>query len=266
MKLRFIASLLAIAMIVGVFTESYATGENTIPYTNTFENYDAGYPIINATGWGVYWNELAALVNKVASNGIPVSPYVPSATHSNALSVIGGSVSNSFVKDNTINYLYIDVVGQFQQSELSIQWESDTQVVARINSDGNLVFTHTWWDSTYGEYSGYRQDWLSTNNTVTIGSNDWTRLTFIVTYQDDNQYFVPYYQIQINGGTMYTNGYGYVAPSKDNLDPDGGSWFMAKGCPNPNMIKGIPETIWISQFNVIGNAFIDSFVIVTNTP
>jgi len=272
-----------VAMAVSAANTLAASGENGIPYTNTFEAYDAGYAIVNEAGWGVAYdrtNDAVVILSESWSSNHP-STFLPLEPHSKVLS-ISGVVSNSYTQIDTpvsltnfITYIDFTIKPERRSSppDLAIRGDPSLaaygyglQVAAYINEDGNIVFYHGWWDNYF------YQKW-STNNIPeqVIPSNDWVRLTLAIAYHATAVYYPEddlwlewgdaFYRIQVNGSTnYYMNEYGYRDPWTWFYAPDGGSWFR---CPNSN---GDGNARHLSSLSIEGFAQLDDLVVSTNPP
>jgi len=255
------------AAVSGVLSLNAAGQLTPLPYTNTFETNNPGDTIVGLLGWGVADGATTAIVISSSDHTNNFSPYLPANTpHTNVLD-IAGTVSNVFVP-NTPDFVYIDVCikPQFRENPPFDQVTPAPQVAVYVNTNGNLVFYHAWWQSDY-----IAPTW-STNDTIKIASNEWTRLTFELAFNNytGGGYFGDsFYRVRINGRTdFYTNGLSYSLEDVSG-GPEGTpegvypttnrTWFMCA-----NNTSDTANTHKLDSFTVSGFAQMDDFYASTN--
>lgn len=254
---------------------------STLPYTNSFETYDPGYPIVGDDGWAVSDYATNAAVIAEWSNWSSNHPTVffPASSPHAAVLNVAGTVSSSFTVDNTADFVYIDVCvkPQLRDSPPTDQvTPTPPQAAAYFNSQGNLVFYFKWFDTADPLGVGWLAPTWDTNTLVTISTNEWVHLTFEMAYQnyaDDanlmGYYGDCFYRIRINEGTnYYTNLHSYAIQHLLYGDPQGTesdpaptprTWFM---CANSSGDNLPPNTL--HSFTVSGYAQVDDLVVSAN--
>jgi hypothetical protein len=197
---------------------SQAVGENTVPYTNTFESYAEGYLITNAPGWHSDNSYTFASISNETDHGL-ISPYLPQATPHTKVLNLSGTISNVF-SANTQNYVYIDMLVFPEGMDHPQNLPDGCQIVAYVNTNSHLVFLHSVFTGV-----DYVSRW-ATNDVDTVQTGQWNRLTFTMAYRESPSYFDAYFSVQVNGGSPFSDpNYGYGQPA-DNDIIDGGPWFL----------------------------------------
>ena len=221
---------------------SQAVGQNTVPYTNTFEAYSAGYLITNASGWHSDNSYTIAAISNEADHGL-ISPYLPTNTPHTKVLDISGTISNIF-SSNVLNYVYIDMLVRPEGMDQPRNLPDGCQIVAYVNTNSQLVFFHSYY------LAGYQYRWC-TNDVDTVQTGQWSRLTFTVAYRESPGYCDAYFTVQVNGAAAFSDpNYGYSEP-KDNDFIDGGPWFLTTNSSSYS---------WSSQFGSFSGLIIDGVV------
>jgi hypothetical protein len=251
-----------------------AAGSLSLPYANTFETYTNGYPIANEAGWGVAYGMTGATVvvasQSWCSNSSSDLPQPTTNNHTKVLSVEG--VVSTVFSANSPDFAYIDFSVLLVRRDCPPTKEVTPapQVAVYVNTNGNLVFYYTYWDYGTG-YTGH-QTW-STNDTFKISSNELTRLTFELAFNNytGGGYFGDsFYRVRINGRTdFYTNGLSYSLEDVSG-GPEGTpegvypttnrTWFMCADNTDDSQ-----HNHKLDSFTVSGFAQMDDFVASTNS-
>ena len=237
-----------------------------ICYTNTFEDYNINDAITNEPGWQLSGPHQEALTTNT-TDLTEGSPYVMGATHTSHLHIIG-ALTNTFVKDDTKHYVYIDMMIRGTPNIEPPALGPEPHAAAYINTNRNFVFRHSvYWDPPGADPEDYYPMW-NTNSDLMIPTGTWVRLTFKIDFLTDTSYKDAYYQLYVNPGPDYntqvaahSNDWAYNAPVSAWY-PEGGTatWFM---CANDDA-GGSPE--WLRSIEIIGDTHIDDYVVTDDGP
>lgn len=225
-KLAGVLSIAAAAACVGQVT-------NTIPFSDSFEAYDAGITLTATNGWsgGGTVTHLTYSYNS-ASNGYPVA-----GSHTNVLDVSGGATND--IDGASSTGVWVDSIiraDSFWPGPGHPAVDSNPNVCVYVNTNGNLVAGHT-------QYGGSNLTWTVFDSS-TIASGSWNRVTFQLNYLTHT------YSILLNGVSLeHANG---------RAEPDGtgsgGPWFPMIG------------TFPFAGVALDGEAFIDDLVVAEDAP
>ena len=214
-------------------------------HSENFEGITAGTAISTQPGWTATETNSAVAAMDYSADYQGVGYPIPGA-HTKVLEVVNG-VTNTIVAGSSSVTNWIDVVVKPVVSDdaPSIP-EVGTVAAVYVNTNMNLVVMHT--PSNDVSYA----EWVEIPD-VTIGSNDWIRLTIATSFGTAEQGFLNstrFYQVMING-TVVTNAAAFQNAYRNS--GTGGSWFG-------NMALST-RTTPVTSVMVLGNASIDDLVV-----
>ena len=227
---------------------------NTIPYAETFESYNAGFPMAGTNGWSAASLEDAV----VSTNSAFVSPLnaygescgypVDSAGHAKVLEVTQAATNQFDTGANQIvwvDYMSLPFHGRLPAASAI---PAGMQVAVGFNSgDHPAVWNY--------DLAGGTNRWAVVDD-VTIPAGEWVRLTHTLDYQtDDPVNHVRYFQVRVNG-ILLASPMAWTA--NDGSGTAGGSWFAMASEPDR-----LQRFVYDSQGV---NVAMDDLVVTTDNP
>jgi hypothetical protein len=219
-------------------------------HTENFEGITAGTAIGTQPGWtATETNSVVATIDYAAD--YQGSAYPIPGTHTKVLAVVNG-VTNTIAAGSESVTNWIDVVVKPVVSDDAPSIPAVGTVGAvYVNTNMNPVVMHT--PSNDVAYA----EWVEIPD-VTIGSNDWIRLTIATSFGTPLNVFggnsTRFYQVMING-TVVTNAAAFQ--TADRTSGPNGSWF--------GNMAGSSRKTPVTNVIVQGNAYIDDLVMNTTS-
>lgn len=238
-----------------------AAGTNDIPYTNSFEQYTNGTPVITLTNDGWYCTDVASILTTNYTYGGTL-PLQGVATHTNVLKLDYAltNLLNPDVKFWKGTNVWFDMM--LKPNFWEEGYPPDTNTIGTPGPDG--AYTMIYFKTNGIDANGYMNVFVRTSGTVTewvqltnsiVSSTAWHRVTIDVVFRADaGQY--NYVRFAIDGSYVI-DAKGYPNPAFSGKT---GSWFRAA-----TLYSG---TIY-TNFNSIsfrGAGYMDDMQIVTNDP
>jgi len=232
---------------------SHTFGQNSVPFSDSFEQYPANSSIIGSNNWIGATNTYATVTNMTYSFSATQHP-LRNATHSKVvqLNTENGAITN-LVTSTSETQVWIDSMVQFQlwsdDAPPSITNDTGIRAAFYINNQSNLVIYHT--DLDPGLWSG--SNVFTVIPYTTIASGQWVRLTVNMDYSDDFE-GVSFFRVQLDGGEAITNALAFDAPN--SFGSFGGSNFVSA-----NLFPSGTHPLNLSSVGFSGTGYIDDFVV-----
>jgi fibronectin type 3 domain-containing protein len=224
-------------------------GSNSVPYTESFEDYSTNFMLIGTNGWRADRSDAAQITGDAAVlAGLTESyhgHYAIATNHTQVLEV--RSAISSAIAGPTGTNIWTDMLVDARRSERAPVAPEEAQVGFYVNTNGHFVLWH--------------QDWATGSNRWTVlahlpfATDAWVRVSVRIDYSvappaRPDQHF---YRFYLNGA-MQTNAAGYTA--HDGTGLPGGSWY-ALASTNAASVTGVIFP---------GTGYLDDLVVSTEAP
>ena len=172
-KTRHVVAALALILALMLPGTAAANVTNTIPFTNSFEQYTAGKTIVGTNGWYADDTNVLIVVTNPADMYESYLGDLPLANETHAkMLVLDGSGTN--LCTNTVDDFFIDMMVQPKRWEEEDPPDVPTNAMRTafyFNTNGRLV--------VYGAYmkSGVMETGWQTTASYQVGTSQWVRLT-----------------------------------------------------------------------------------------
>ena len=201
---------------------------NTLPYAETFESYDDGFPMAGTNGWAAarlsdaVASTNSALISSLDAYSEACGYPVPSASHAKVLEM-NQAVTNQFDMDANqvvwVDYMAMCIHGPLPNDTNLL---AGAQVAVGFNLDDHPAV----WNY---DLVGGTNRWTVIDD-VTLSTGKWVRLTYMMDYQtDDPVNHVRYFQVRVNGILLSST---QAWTTNDGSGTAGGNWFAMVSEPD----------------------------------
>lgn len=229
----------------GIFlavASAIANAANTVPYSETFESYSAGFEMPGTNGWSAAASSNAVVSTDTASvaalNAYSKLCGYPGGTTSHAKVLeVDGTVSNSF-NIGASQAIWADLMLQAGAvSSVDAGLLGTAHAAIYFNATGHPLVYHR-------DVAGGTNRWTEIPEVTKAG---WVRATVGLDYQSD------YFQIKLDGNLL-TNALAWT--TNDGSGSAGGSWFAM-----PTSASSLNELVFAGE-----GGDLDDLVVTTDDP
>jgi hypothetical protein len=249
----------SISMVFSFFCAAgtMSLAQNSVPYAETFEGYNAGSNLLLNSVWQGDTNTAIAVVTNVTYSRTAGNP-IDASSYTNVMAFSTGPLTNEF-SGSGYSVVALDTMIQpvFAEppSGAQLSAASNSQVALYFATNGYATIFHGVLSGTAPENPPSSRQWTALTNTTPLETGAWVRLTVVLRYDTSLETgVISMYKVAINTNFISSEN-GYSEPYVTN-SPTGGPWFVSP--------KWEDAECYMHRVVLSGSGMLDDMVVTTN--